>query len=311
MPQRDVGTGLEPEDAAALDEHRRRGEETGDPCVVIGVEPVAPCMHDPLRLGRRAHPRGRCRRCREQHGEHAQGDGPHESTIRRCVASFEWSFDRTTSHGFTQGFRAAAPLWLGVVPFALVYAVVARDAGLSLLETQALSVLVFAGSAQFSAVGLFGSGAAALEIVSTTFLLNVRHVLYGLSLGRRIPLRGWRRADGGVLPHGRGVRRRRRPRGAHLRVPARGRAEPLRDVEPRDARRGARRHGDHRPGGARASTSSSRSRSSRSSSRSCARASSCSSRSSRVRSPTSLAAGCPAGFRSSSPGSPGACSGPR
>lgn len=98
------------------------------------------------------------------------------------------------SHGFTQGFRAAAPLWLGVLPFGLVYAVVARDAGLSLIETQALSVLVFAGSAQFSAAGLFGSGAAALEIVSTTFLLNVRHVLYGLSLGRRMPLRGWRRA---------------------------------------------------------------------------------------------------------------------
>jgi predicted branched-subunit amino acid permease len=87
-----------------------------------------------------------------------------------------------------------APLWLGVVPFALVYAVLARDAELSLVQTQALSLLVFAGSAQVSAVGLFGSGAAAFEIVSTTFLLNVRHVLYGLSLGRRIPLPGRRRA---------------------------------------------------------------------------------------------------------------------
>ncbi|HET9287396.1 MAG TPA: AzlC family ABC transporter permease [Gaiella sp.] len=97
------------------------------------------------------------------------------------------------AHGFTQGFRAMVPLWLGVVPFALAYAVLARDVGLSLVETQALSVLVFAGSAQFTAVGLFGTGAAAAEIVSTTFLLNVRHVLYGLSLGRQIPLRGWRR----------------------------------------------------------------------------------------------------------------------
>jgi 4-azaleucine resistance transporter AzlC len=95
--------------------------------------------------------------------------------------------------GFRRGFLAMAPLWLGVVPFGLVYAVLARDAGLSLVETQALSVLVFAGSAQVSAVGLFGAGAAGAEIVSTTFLLNVRHVLYGLSLGRRIPLRGWRR----------------------------------------------------------------------------------------------------------------------
>ena len=89
---------------------------------------------------------------------------------------------------FRRGVWAMAPLWLGVVPFALVYAVLARDAGLSVLETQALSALVFAGSAQVSAVGLIGSGAAAVGIVSTTFLLNVRHVLYGLSLGRRIPL---------------------------------------------------------------------------------------------------------------------------
>ena len=94
---------------------------------------------------------------------------------------------------FRRGFLAMVPLWLGVVPFALAYAVTARGAGLSLVETQALSVLVFAGSAQFTAVGLFGTGAAAAEIVSTTFLLNVRHVLYGLSLGRQIPLRGWRR----------------------------------------------------------------------------------------------------------------------
>src|SRR5436305_3811727 len=86
------------------------------------------------------------------------------------------------------GFRAMMPLWLGVIPFGLAYAVLARDAGLSLLQTQALSLLVFAGSAQVSAVGLFGRGAGGLEIVLTTFLLNVRHVLYGMSLGRVVPL---------------------------------------------------------------------------------------------------------------------------
>jgi 4-azaleucine resistance transporter AzlC len=81
-----------------------------------------------------------------------------------------------------------APLWLGVVPFGLAYAVLARGAGLSLVETQALSLLVFAGSSQVSAVGLFARGASGIGIVFTTLLLNVRHLLYGLSLGRDVPL---------------------------------------------------------------------------------------------------------------------------
>ena len=85
---------------------------------------------------------------------------------------------------FGRGFRALAPLWLGVVPFGIAFAVTARAAGLSLVETQALSILVFAGSAQFSAVGLIAAGATGFEIVLTTLLLNVRHLLYGLSLGR-------------------------------------------------------------------------------------------------------------------------------
>lgn len=95
----------------------------------------------------------------------------------------------TTAPGaFRRGFWALAPLWLGVVPFGLAYAITARAGGLSLLEAQALSALVFAGSAQFSAVGLFAVGAGGVGIVLTTLLLNIRHLLYGVSLGRRFQL---------------------------------------------------------------------------------------------------------------------------
>lgn len=89
---------------------------------------------------------------------------------------------------FWRGFRALMPLWLGVIPFAVAYAVTARAAGLGVGETQLMSLTVFAGASQFAAAGLFAGGASALGIVATTFLLNVRHVLYGLSLARQVPL---------------------------------------------------------------------------------------------------------------------------
>ncbi|PTL84420.1 AzlC family ABC transporter permease [Vitiosangium sp. GDMCC 1.1324] len=89
---------------------------------------------------------------------------------------------------FARGFRAVVPLWLGVIPFAFAYAVTARNGGLSLAETQLMSLLVFAGGSQFSAAGLFATGASGVEIILTTFLLNVRHVLYGMSLTRQVPM---------------------------------------------------------------------------------------------------------------------------
>lgn len=87
---------------------------------------------------------------------------------------------------FGRGFRAMIPLWLGVVPFALAYAVTARSAGLSVVETQVMSLTVFAGASQVSAAGMFARGEAAVAIILTTLLLNLRHVLYGLSLGRKM-----------------------------------------------------------------------------------------------------------------------------
>ncbi|WP_034357792.1 AzlC family ABC transporter permease [Deinococcus phoenicis] len=80
------------------------------------------------------------------------------------------------------------PLWLGIIPFAVAYAVTARAAGLGVGETQLMSLTVFAGASQFAAAGLFAGGASAWGIVATTFLLNARHVLYGLSLARQVPL---------------------------------------------------------------------------------------------------------------------------
>ncbi len=81
------------------------------------------------------------------------------------------------------------PLWTGLIPFGLAYALSARTAGLSPFDTQLMSAFVLAGSAQFSAAGLFGLGASGASIVLTTFVINLRHLLYTLTLGQRLELR--------------------------------------------------------------------------------------------------------------------------
>jgi 4-azaleucine resistance transporter AzlC len=100
---------------------------------------------------------------------------------------------RPAAGAFGRGFRAMVPLWLGLVPFAFAFAVTARASGLQVLDAQFMSLLVFAGGAQFSAAALYGAGTSGAEILLTTFLLNARHLLYGLSLSRRLPLTGGRR----------------------------------------------------------------------------------------------------------------------
>ena len=97
------------------------------------------------------------------------------------------------SGGFGAGFRAMLPLWIGVVPFGAAYAVTARTTGLDPFETQLMSLLVFAGGAQFAAVGLIAAGAGPWTLVSTTFLLNLRHLLYGMVVARTTELHGARR----------------------------------------------------------------------------------------------------------------------
>ena len=68
------------------------------------------------------------------------------------------------------------------VGFGLVYGLAAREAGFSLIEATSMSVFVFAGAAQFAAVGLIADSAGWPSIVFLTALLNARHLLYSAAL---------------------------------------------------------------------------------------------------------------------------------
>jgi 4-azaleucine resistance transporter AzlC len=66
--------------------------------------------------------------------------------------------------------------------FGLVYGLIASRSGFSFVEASAMSVLVFAGAAQFVAVGYVAGGLSWLAIVGLTGLLNARHLLYSAAL---------------------------------------------------------------------------------------------------------------------------------
>lgn len=74
--------------------------------------------------------------------------------------------------------------------FGFVYGLAARDAGFSPVEAMAMSTLVFAGAAQFAAVGYVAGGLAWPGVILLTALLNARHLLYSAALApwlRTIP----------------------------------------------------------------------------------------------------------------------------
>ncbi|KXG75233.1 Inner membrane protein YgaZ [Fervidicola ferrireducens] len=80
------------------------------------------------------------------------------------------------------GIKRAAPIVLGYVPVGFALGVLAANAGLTPLQAGMMSLLVYAGSAQFIAVSMLSAAASYPAIIATTFLVNLRHLLFSASL---------------------------------------------------------------------------------------------------------------------------------
>lgn len=89
-----------------------------------------------------------------------------------------------------QGILAGLPLALSLVPFMGVFAVLARTAGLSAVEAQAMSLLVFSG-AQLVAAQMLLVGSPAALIVTIGGILNARHLLYSATLAPYVKGLAW------------------------------------------------------------------------------------------------------------------------
>jgi 4-azaleucine resistance transporter AzlC len=85
------------------------------------------------------------------------------------------------------GLAAAWPICLGYFPIGLSLGVLAQKSGLVPWQMAAMSILVFAGGSQFIAVAMLAGGASPVAIVTTTFMINLRHLLMSSALSVHFP----------------------------------------------------------------------------------------------------------------------------
>ncbi len=108
-----------------------------------------------------------------------------------------------TEAGLRESRRRLAIDGLGIIAsaagFGFVFGLAAAEAGFSLIEAIAFSVIVFAGAAQFAAVGYIASGVGWPAIILLTAFLNARHILYSAALAPW--LSGVRRPTKAAMAH--------------------------------------------------------------------------------------------------------------
>lgn len=76
---------------------------------------------------------------------------------------------------FIEGCKKGIPIAFGYVPMGIGYAAIAIKAGMSPLQTISMSVLVYAGAGQIIAASMLLSGATAMAIILTNFVVNLRY----------------------------------------------------------------------------------------------------------------------------------------
>jgi 4-azaleucine resistance transporter AzlC len=93
----------------------------------------------------------------------------------------------TAREGFRRGLRAGVPFGIAGLLLSGSFGVVAQDAGLSPLAAIVMSLIVFAGSAQFSAIAIIGQGGTVGAAIGAAALMNSRFLPMGAAFGPSLP----------------------------------------------------------------------------------------------------------------------------
>lgn len=87
-----------------------------------------------------------------------------------------------TKNTVKKALRDTFPVLTGYVFLGIGFGIIMNSAGYGIPYVLAMSLLIYAGSMQYAAVGLFAGGASLLTVALTTLAVNARHLFYGISM---------------------------------------------------------------------------------------------------------------------------------
>lgn len=87
---------------------------------------------------------------------------------------------------FNEGIKSGIPIAVGYIPISVAFGLLAKSAGVPDYLSILMSLMVFAGASQFVAVNLITLGVMPFEIITATFILNLRHFLMSASISQKL-----------------------------------------------------------------------------------------------------------------------------
>ncbi|NET04162.1 MAG: branched-chain amino acid ABC transporter permease [Symploca sp. SIO2B6] len=97
---------------------------------------------------------------------------------------------RKRVNSWRAGLLQSVPIILGYIPVGIAFGVLSLEVGVSPLNTLLMSAMVLGAASQLVAIQLLTLDTSPVVIVTTIFVVNLRHMLFSSAIGPY--LKGWR-----------------------------------------------------------------------------------------------------------------------
>ena len=83
---------------------------------------------------------------------------------------------------FIKAFKLTIPIFAGYIVLGIAFGVMLANLGYNPIYTTIMSIFIYAGSGQFVAVSLLANHIDLINVFIISFVINFRHIFYGISL---------------------------------------------------------------------------------------------------------------------------------